>query len=227
MSAELEEKGDIAELKELGIHDDSQSVSSSTNSNQWCECNKACYRRRAKLIWRTGSLGLVVLVYLLIGAGIFTAIERPNEVEENEMITESSDNYTRLLNQLVDVLTNTTNYTRNQSIELIEAIVTFAAETAQQPLSDWEYGSSLFFVVTVVTTIGNYMYIPPPPLHYMYIYPSYMYPPPTCTPTPYVHILSLHRLWYNCPIYYQWPKILYYLCINWYSNYTGVFSFYW
>ena len=142
--------------KKMPEQPDSTSVTSS--ETPWCECNQPCFERlfcRVNIYWRTVSLSLIVLVYLLIGAGIFYALERPEEIEQNEAIEEASASYAEQLDSLVSVLINSTNLTRNESIALISNITTAAVGSGVVPSSNWEYGSSLFFVVTVVTTIGQ------------------------------------------------------------------------
>ncbi len=135
---------------------DSTSVTSS--ETPWCECNKPCLKRmfcRVNIYWRAVSLSFIVLIYLLIGAGIFYALERPTEIEQNEAIEESTDSYIEQLESLIAVIMNSTDLTRNESIAIIANITTAAIGSTLTPSSNWEYGSSLFFVVTVVTTIGQ------------------------------------------------------------------------
>ncbi len=139
---------------------DKQSVSSLPLSEDgvWCECNKKCYRRlfcSVNMFWRTLGLSTVLIVYLLVGAAIFSAFERQSELDENRKIQESNTNHTMMLEELVVLLVNNTNLTRDESISFITDIATAAANSNLPQTNNWEYGSSLFFSITVVTTIGK------------------------------------------------------------------------
>ena len=140
--------------------EDKRSVSSLSLSEDgvWCECNKKCYRRlfcSVNMYWRTLGLSTVLIVYLLLGAAIFSSLERPSELDENRKIQESNTNHSMMLEELVVLLVNNTNLTREQSISFITDIATAAANANLPQTDDWKYGSSLFFSMTVVTTIGK------------------------------------------------------------------------
>ena len=124
----------------------------------WCECNKACLTRLCcslNIYWRTLILLIIVLVYLFIGAAIFSALERPNETRNNQAEIDANKTYFNLLGTVVDLLVNNSNYTRENATELVRAIAEPAIGASDvNPSNNWEYGSSIFFAITVITTIG-------------------------------------------------------------------------
>ena len=124
----------------------------------WCECNKACLTRLCcsiNIYWKTVILLTVVLVYLFIGGAIFSALERPNEIQNNQAEIDANETYFNLLGTVVDYLVNNSNFTRENATELVRAIgdaVIGASDVS--PSNNWEYGSSIFFAITVISTIG-------------------------------------------------------------------------
>ena len=63
--------------------------------------------------------------------------------------------YFNLLGSIVDLLVNNSNYTRENATELVRAIADAAIGASDvSPSNNWEYGFSIFFAITVVTTIG-------------------------------------------------------------------------
>ena len=124
----------------------------------WCECNKACLTRLCcsiNIYWKTVILLIVVLVYLFIGGAIFSALERPNEIRNNQAEIDANKTYFNLLETVVDLLVNNSNYTRENATKVIRAIADAAIGASDvSPSNNWEYGPSIFFAITVITTIG-------------------------------------------------------------------------
>ena len=124
-------------------------------------CNKQSCRRLGHTFnsyWQLVGLYFGVLFYVLIGALLFTAIERPNEIRN---IEESQIARNNSINNFIEFLTNSTNLTEEQATNFTERFLELgrlAAEAernlsvAENPI--WDYASALFFVSTVITTIG-------------------------------------------------------------------------
>ncbi|XP_070577592.1 potassium channel, subfamily K, member 16-like [Ptychodera flava] len=94
-------------------------------------------------------LCIVFLVYLVIGAAIFMALEAGNEESARETIRHFKETW----------LSNNTCVDGDAMEDLISAAVS-AINSGVSPRynssdpTDWDYSSSLFFAGTVVTTIG-------------------------------------------------------------------------
>lgn len=94
-----------------------------------------------------------IWVYLLAGGFLFWLIEHPNEEEELEEAVDERNRFTA-------ELANDLNQTYRETEELIEYISTlcdqdvFIGELHTIPRK-WEYGPSVFFAMTVITTIGQ------------------------------------------------------------------------
>ena len=115
----------------------------------WCTNNKYC---------QTLQIFNGLIVFLVIGASIFSSIERPNELQR---IEDSRTTMNETLTALVNLLTNQTNLTQEEAMNLTDQLVMFGSRIAEatenfdlevNPI--WTWGSALFFCITVVTTIG-------------------------------------------------------------------------
>lgn len=104
-------------------------------------------------------LSVLVLLYLLIGAGIFYAAERPNEERMLRMSRIARNDSISTLQSFLLNSTNIPEYAFNDTIALLlelgavvaEADAALSAET--NPM--WDYASSIFFCSSVITTIGT------------------------------------------------------------------------
>lgn len=126
-------------------------------------CNKAYFRRTClslNIYWRTLFLFIGVSVYILIGGAIFTAVERPNELKQNQAMEEANHTYYLELIRLVNLLEDNTNLTTEQATRLVETVGMAAVNVSSISVTDnWNYGSAVFFTTTVVTTIGEKMLV--------------------------------------------------------------------
>ena len=94
-------------------------------------------------------------VYLLVGGLVFWLVEHPNEEKELENAIEERNKFTAdLANDL------------NQTYEETEELVDFISSLCDQDVfigelhtipRKWEYGPSVFFAMTVITTIGQWV----------------------------------------------------------------------
>ena len=115
----------------------------------WCSNNK---------YWQSLQIFNGLVVFLFIGAAIFSALERPQELQR---IEDSRVAVNETITAIVDLLTNRTNLTDEEAINLTDQLVEFGGRIAEasknfnleeNPI--WTWSSALFFCITVVTTIG-------------------------------------------------------------------------
>ena len=94
-----------------------------------------------------------ICLYLLLGGLAFYLIEHANEEDELQLAIEERDRFTA-------DLASDLNQTVEDTAELIQYIGTLCSrDTFIDELNTiprkWEYGPSVFFAMTVVTTIGQ------------------------------------------------------------------------
>lgn len=124
-------------------------------------CNKpSCHRlwRTFNNYWQLLALFFVVFFYTLIGGAIFNAVERPNELLN---IQESLVARNNAINEFVDFLTNSTNLTTEEAVNVTGLFLKLGAVAAQADATlavednpIWDFASAVFFCSTVITTIG-------------------------------------------------------------------------
>ena len=130
------------------------------------------------------------MVYLLLGGWIFSALERPNEIRQNEAELEANETYFQTLEVIVNLLVNNSNLSREEAMNLVNNVSDAAMRASDVTASEnWLYASSVFFTVTVVTTIGKSLII-----HSLYD----------------AHLFN--RVWNHCTRYKKWTRLLYNLC---------------
>ena len=167
----------------------SDSTSHSTDNGEWCECNKSCLKRfcHMNVYWRCLILFGVVMIYLLLGGWIFSALERPNEIRQNEAELEANETYFQTLEVIVNLLVNNSNLSREEAMYLVNNVSDAAMRASDLTASEnWLYASSVFFTVTVVTTIGKLLII-----HSLYD----------------THLFI--RVWSHCSCHKKWTRLLY------------------
>ena len=111
---------------------------------------------------------VITTLYALFGGLIFTLAERPNEVETVNAAIAQREELAQLLQERKEAVTaalmavNDTMAAREVA-ELIEGVANVSASLAlasqelqaeASPL--WTYSPSIFFSVTIITTIGRY-----------------------------------------------------------------------
>ena len=147
-----------------GSHsDDTASANTELGTPVSCICCDEASCRRLwhsfNNYWRLLGLLLAVIAYLLIGGAIFNAVERSNELR---MIEDARQEMNDSINGFVQLLTNSTNLTEEEAVNLTEQFLQLgaAAATVQSNLDAetnpiWDYSSAVFFASTVITTIGR------------------------------------------------------------------------
>ncbi|KAL4230823.1 potassium channel subfamily K member 4 [Mactra antiquata] len=94
-------------------------------------------------------LSCVLLVYILVGGAIFMALEKDNE---EEVQTVQSSTFTQFL-------TDNTCVTSSELSTFAQAVITaydsgVVVTSDSSSSSNWDYAPSVFFSITVVTSIG-------------------------------------------------------------------------
>ncbi|XP_074078766.1 potassium channel subfamily K member 2 isoform X3 [Macrotis lagotis] len=101
--------------------------------------------------WKTVStIFLVVVVYLIIGATVFKALEQPHEISRRTTIVIQKQTF---ISQHSCVNSSELEQLIQQIVEAINAGIIPLGNTSNQ-ISHWDLGSSFFFAGTVITTIG-------------------------------------------------------------------------
>eukprot|EP00079_Xenopus_tropicalis_P025449 XP_012818726.1 PREDICTED: potassium channel subfamily K member 2 [Xenopus tropicalis] len=102
--------------------------------------------------WKTVStVFLVVVLYLIIGATVFKALEQPHESAQRTTIVIQKNNF--ILNHSCVNVTELDELIQ-QLMAAINAGIIPIGNTSHQN-SHWDLGSSFFFAGTVITTIGG------------------------------------------------------------------------
>ncbi|XP_028839833.1 potassium channel subfamily K member 13 [Denticeps clupeoides] len=100
---------------------------------------------------RFGLLAALILLYLLCGAAVFSALERPSELQARHRWAEQLDNFTRQHHIQMDAL-------RVLLRQYEEANVAGIRLHGFRPR--WDFSGAFYFVGTVVSTIGFGMTTP-------------------------------------------------------------------
>ncbi|NXK63660.1 KCNK2 protein, partial [Sylvietta virens] len=101
--------------------------------------------------WKTVStIFLVVVVYLIIGATVFKALEQPHETSQRTTIVIQKQTF---VSQHSCVNATELDELIQQVVAAINAGIIPLGNTSAQ-ISHWDLGSSFFFAGTVITTIG-------------------------------------------------------------------------
>ena len=89
-----------------------------------------------------------------MGAVIFIALERPNELRNIEKRQQSQ---VKAVDKIIQYLDNNTNMTAAEALNDTEFIRLLEKVSAALEITPqiWDFSSALFFVSTVVTTIGK------------------------------------------------------------------------
>nr|XP_023496492.1 potassium channel subfamily K member 2 isoform X2 [Equus caballus] len=101
--------------------------------------------------WKTVStIFLVVVLYLIIGATVFKALEQPHEISQRTTIVIQKQTF---ISQHSCVNSTELDELIQQIVAAVNAGIIPLGNTSNQ-ISHWDLGSSFFFAGTVITTIG-------------------------------------------------------------------------
>lgn len=104
---------------------------------------------------RFGLLAALILLYLLCGALVFSALERPSELQAHQRWEEQLANFTQQHRLSVESLQALLRHYE-------EAFVTGIRVDALRPR--WDFSGAFYFVGTVVSTIGQFCFLSLTPL---------------------------------------------------------------
>lgn len=106
------------------------------------------------------KLYILLGAVLLIGGGIFNAIEKPGE---DVRLIQEADKYYFHKQQIIDILHNH-NASKNitETTDIYEKLQEHAQGFDSEPIEQnhWNFFSSTFFVFSIITTIGNGKFTP-------------------------------------------------------------------
>ena len=98
----------------------------------------------------------ILTVYLLVGASVFQRLESPNEHERIEHAVQNHSLLERTKAFIIGNLTNKGSISQAEALELIYVFGNISGSEAKLSLThNWDFGPSVFFVTTVITTIGK------------------------------------------------------------------------
>ena len=156
-----EEKGKPSDEKSS---DEVKSIDTDIDTPVSCFCCKKSSCRRlwhsCNSYWQLLSMAVLVTVYSVFGAIIFSTVERPNELRR---IEESEAARNAVMTNIMDFLLNSTNLnlTEEEAVNLTSFFLELGQATAEvsdalffgtNPL--WDFPGAIFFSTTVITTIG-------------------------------------------------------------------------
>ncbi|KAM9613280.1 potassium channel subfamily K member 2 isoform 3-T3 [Trichechus inunguis] len=102
--------------------------------------------------WKTVStIFLVVVLYLIVGATVFKALEQPHEISQRTTIVSQKQTF---ISEHACVNSTELDALIQQIVAAINAGIVPLGNASNQ-ISHWDLGSSFFFAGTVITTIGG------------------------------------------------------------------------
>lgn len=124
------------------------------------EKKRRTFRRTGVLLFRVCCLFFLVVLYAISGALVLHFVERPAEQERVEVAAQRN---LSVRAWLLEVLENhTLDSNASSRLAVVEQIVTNVSVATVMGAfevrrsSNWDFGQSLFFAVTVITTIGKW-----------------------------------------------------------------------
>ena len=104
---------------------------------------------------------ITIVIYLLIGAAIFTAIERDNEKTMRQNVASQEMQRVDELQKAIEAVLRQHDISENISEEILSILCTSNSEIQNAPLQ-WEFLPAFYFAASVISTIGKmslYSYI--------------------------------------------------------------------
>ena len=120
---------------------------------------------------------ITVLIYLLFGAAMFTAIEHDHEQMTRTVSQINAMQTIAELKQTVEALLKNLNISENTSEEIINNFTSnftnlcedYSTRTHIPPYNRWEFLPSFYFAATVITTIGEVI-VKETHAHHLHVY---------------------------------------------------------
>ena len=112
--------------------------------------------------WKSVIWCTIILVYLLLGGLFFSLAERPAELERAAEVDAANATLLAARDELIASVVNNSNLTEDQVSEILQNFTAASqrltdALDATEVVQVWDFASAVFFCVTVVTTIGEYV----------------------------------------------------------------------
>ena len=100
---------------------------------------------------------IAVLIYLLIGAAVFTAIERDHEKMARHIAANEEMHSVKELEQAIESVLRKFNLSENISTEILSNFTSLCAgySESQNTPPRWEFFPAFYFSAIVITTIGE------------------------------------------------------------------------
>ena len=114
---------------------------------KWFKYDGVCFR--------TSAVALAVLMYLLIGGAIFVALESREEEAQNAQIENAQNQLGTVEDQIIALLTANGTVDFAMAENLTNTLMQLALLNGTSTTDNWNYGSSVFFCTTSITTIGT------------------------------------------------------------------------
>ena len=121
------------------------------------------FRRTGVLLFRVCCLSVLIALYAIAGTLVLHFTERPAEAERVENAAQLNVSVRAWLLEVLENHTLESNFTTSSRRALVEEIVsnvsvaTVLGAFEVRRSSNWDFGQSLFFAVTVITTVGKYL----------------------------------------------------------------------
>ncbi len=128
-------------------------------------CSRGTIKRHCctwNVYWGAVIWCSLVVTYLLVGGGLFYAAERPHEEDEIDRARREREVALDYLTEVFVNLSNGPNLNLSEQAAgaLVDELAEFFDQLDEIPAESspsWEYGTSVFFAITVITTIGQHL----------------------------------------------------------------------
>ena len=129
------------------------------SNNRKCKC---CSRRVLAYFctwnsqWQMIVLIAFLSIYLLAGAAIFVRLEGPFEHQRIREAVKNRSELATIRKHIIGNMTASGAVSKAEALQLFYMIRNITVAEASLDLSrNWEFGPAIFFVTTLITTVGN------------------------------------------------------------------------